>query len=578
MTSSTGPTIGVCMVIYNEPEEVVRRALQSVASIAHTIVVAHDGPCTNGALLVAKEFGAITAELPRKGMCEMHRAWTFAQAKTDWIFLLDADEFIDQNEQTYTRIREMISQNDVDGYNFPWEMWNGTRAFHSRGIQKICLVRRSALRYWGAPHEGLRVDGVVKRSPIYLRHRPTYHNYSWATANRKRDYWQKTHVPYFFPDDVEFAPFQDTTDAWVAFTQRVRNHPFLAIVWQPLKIFLGQMKNGLYTSVTGWNIALQQYVYYVVLYVRVWKEMRRRKKGRSVQHQTLFGRFASSAYITLHRIPGVKQVIDYGIQRCIPSSIRLPEKGMSLFLNPHDTVVSGAIFFGVYEPFEVSLFRAYLKPGMTVLDIGANLGYYTVIAAARVGASGRVIAVEPDKDNQYFLQKNVTENGLSHVTVVPVAVAATEGEAVLYMSSDNKGDHRVYPVEGSRQQQQIHTTTIDALMTQFDLTHVDVIKMDIQGAEGLALQGMQELLSKTASMAIFTEFWPEGLQKTGQDPLLFLQTFLSHGFVLLSINEEKGTLDDIEHIDVFAKKFEQRAYANIIALKGVSRSSFTSPV
>jgi hypothetical protein len=265
------------MVIYNESEEVVRRALQSVAPIAHTIVVAHDGPCTNGSLRMAKEeFGAIVAELPRQGMCEMHRAWTFSQAKTDWIFLLDADEFIDQTEETYQAIRGMVSRTDVDGYNFPWELWDGFTPLHLKAIQKICLVRRTALRYWGAPHEGLRVDGVVKRSSVYLRHRPTYHNYSWATANRKRDYWQKTHVKYFFPEEVEFAPFQDTPAAWIAFTKKVRQHPFLAIAWQPLKIFLGQMKNGFYASWTGWNIAAQQFVYYLVLYVRVWRMHRRR--------------------------------------------------------------------------------------------------------------------------------------------------------------------------------------------------------------------------------------------------------------------------------------------------------------
>lgn len=265
-------TISVCLVVYKEPESLMRRALESVKPIAHDIVVVHDGPCTDSTLRIAKEYGATVEELPHIGIAEPHRSRTFELAKGEWILQIDADEYIDEEQGVYDKLRDLVSDDAVDGYIFRWELWDGQKPFHSAGVQKLCLVRRDALRYWGVPQEGLRVRGHTMKAPLFLRHRPLYSNVSWETANKKREYWLRSHVPYFFPEEVRYYPFQDTTEAWVAHTNKVRAHPFVFLLFSPLKNFLGQLKNGLWTSWTGWNIALQQYVYYTVLYYRVWQK------------------------------------------------------------------------------------------------------------------------------------------------------------------------------------------------------------------------------------------------------------------------------------------------------------------
>ncbi len=275
MISSNHP-ITACLVVYQEKEDMLRRALQSVRPLVQDIVMVYDGVCDEVAQRLAKEFGATLEERPHIGIAEPHRSRTFELAKGEWIFQIDADEYLDGSPEVYAEIRRLVANPNVNGYIFQWELWDGKRPFHSQGVQKFCLARRSALQYWGIPQEGLRVGGAVKKTSLFLRHRPLYSNLSWETANRKRDYWLRSHVPYFFPEKVCYETFQDTPENWVLYTKKVRSHPLFFLLVYPVKNFLGQLKNGLFTSWTGWNIALQQYVYYSALYYRIWQEDRRK--------------------------------------------------------------------------------------------------------------------------------------------------------------------------------------------------------------------------------------------------------------------------------------------------------------
>jgi FkbM family methyltransferase len=96
-----------------------------------------------------------------------------------------------------------------------------------------------------------------------------------------------------------------------------------------------------------------------------------------------------------------------------------------------------------WEPEMTEEFRRRVKPGMTLADIGANVGYYTILASRLVGPTGKVLAFEPDEDNLAYLRKNLAENGCGNVQVYPFAVGAKDGEADLHQCPTNPGAHSI---------------------------------------------------------------------------------------------------------------------------------------
>lgn len=150
------------------------------------------------------------------------------------------------------------------------------------------------------------------------------------------------------------------------------------------------------------------------------------------------------------------------------------------------------IMYSQYEPFESSLVQKYLKPGMTVYNIGANLGYYTLLASECVGVGGKVFAFEPAPENFELLKRTVSENKLANVELFPSAVGAAKGSATLSLSQTNSGDHQLQNV-ASREHIVVNVTSIDAF-TSDGYTQPNAIIMDVQGAEFDVLRGASSSL------------------------------------------------------------------------------------
>ena len=193
--------------------------------------------------------------------------------------------------------------------------------------------------------------------------------------------------------------------------------------------------------------------------------------------------------------------------------------GNRLWIDPQDQgVASFLLTRGCYEPYEASLVQRLLRPGDCFVDVGANVGYYTVIAARAVGAAGRVFAFEPDPHNFLLLQRNVSVNNFDgRVTAVRCAIGAESGSCQLFLNEDNLGDHRI--VGGGDEFRGVIEVPLRTLDEAIDLNiPLSLIKMDIQGAELLALAGMQQLLKSNGDVIIFTEFWPAGIRLYGHEP------------------------------------------------------------
>jgi FkbM family methyltransferase len=195
----------------------------------------------------------------------------------------------------------------------------------------------------------------------------------------------------------------------------------------------------------------------------------------------------------------------------------------------------------VYEPFETEILQRLVQPGDTVLDVGANIGYYTLIFARRVGAAGRVIAFEPDPDNFALLRRNIQCNGYQNVTLVNAALSNQNGTVKLYLCDENRGDHRLYPSADRRRAIEVQALTADEFCQPF-AERLTFVKMDVQGAEGRVLQGMTEVLRRTAQCQLIFEFWPLGLQSAGDDPCEVLALLGRLGFEFHLLDEQRKEL------------------------------------
>ncbi len=192
---------------------------------------------------------------------------------------------------------------------------------------------------------------------------------------------------------------------------------------------------------------------------------------------------------------------------------------------------------GVWEPYESQLVLERLRPGSVFLDLGANIGYYTVLASQAVGSAGRVIAFEPEPGNFELLRRNAELNGLANATLVQAAASDQEGWTELYLSDTNQGDHRLYRNDGREKAVRVATHALDRWFATQD-PRVDLVKMDTQGFETQILRGMRGLLEANAGhLHMILEFWPFGLRGAGSDAADLIGLLEPYPFRVRKIDE-----------------------------------------
>ncbi len=169
-----------------------------------------------------------------------------------------------------------------------------------------------------------------------------------------------------------------------------------------------------------------------------------------------------------------------------------------------------------YEPVTTAWSLRALKRGDRVADVGAHIGYYTVLAARRVGAAGLVHAVEPCEENLRYLRCNVEANGLANVRIHAAAAGARAGRRLLQVteSSDSHGFY-AHPLATTRSTVEVAVQTLDALVG----APVRLVKIDVEGAEIDVLDGLRPLLRRTQGQMTFIVEWnPACARAAGHDP------------------------------------------------------------
>lgn len=268
-------------------------------------------------------------------------------------------------------------------------------------------------------------------------------------------------------------------------------------------------------------------------------------------------------YTVVLRPKPLRRLADAAIRAIVPT--RLSTGGATVALNPRDPVISGALTLRVYEKPETRFFCAACKPGMTVLDVGANVGYYTALAMVRIG-NGRVIALEPDKEAFEYLQATVAANAGAEAICIRKAASSERGAGTLYSSASNRGDNRLYANEFPGTVDEVEICTVDDLLAELDVAAADLVKIDVQGYEGRVLRGMSRLIRGARDITILMEFWPDGLRQAGDDPERLLAELESAGLELFEIGS-KGEAVALDRAGI-VRRHKGRSYTSIVAHKG----------
>lgn len=261
--------------------------------------------------------------------------------------------------------------------------------------------------------------------------------------------------------------------------------------------------------------------------------------------ESLMGAALPVAHVVASHIPGARKVIWRGYNFLTPNAERwMNVHGMPLLANIHDYGIGTRLFLrGGYAPGRVSEIRAIVKEGDVVIDIGANIGYFTILLARLVGPEGKVYAFEPDPRSCHLLQRTVERNGWTHVIVEQKAVSNKAGEFPLYQTP-SWTSNALTPSE--------HISTVNVQLVTLDdfLSNeqcISFVKMDMDGSEPLAIIGMSQLIQQSSGLRVLAEYQPGNLKQYLSEPLDFITIAEQHGLKLTAIlDTDKGRLPSLD--------------------------------
>lgn len=258
----------------------------------------------------------------------------------------------------------------------------------------------------------------------------------------------------------------------------------------------------------------------------------------------------------------VRQVLGHADQHVSPSPfhVRLspddvtyvPVGGIEVALDRADGSVSAPIIAsGEWEPHVERVLRAHLAPGSVFVDIGANVGWHSALAASVVGDSGSVYAIEPNPDNARLIAHTIERNGLQQVHLLPIALSDEIGFAKFRSAIGSNGG---FAGEDGRSIIDPSATIVPTIpLDDLDIPHVDVIKIDVEGAEPMVLRGATATIERDRPVIVF-EFSCEMTQRVaGVGPREHFAVFESYGYELSIIDQRGGGLVPVPDVDALLR-------------------------
>jgi FkbM family methyltransferase len=208
-------------------------------------------------------------------------------------------------------------------------------------------------------------------------------------------------------------------------------------------------------------------------------------------------------------------------------SVRLYGAEFHLDLSDH---IQRAVFMGTYEAIEANLLSRNLEAGMVFADVGANVGFYTALAASLVGSNGRVLAFEPSPYAYKRLLDLVTKNQLHNVTPINQGVADRPGRLQLYLGTGSRNHSPTMVAHANTDQFEVPVTTLDEITSELGIDRIDFLKVDVEGFEPRVLAGAHRLLAERRIGGLLVEFNEAWLKQAGTSSEALLAAITQAGF------------------------------------------------
>lgn len=206
-----------------------------------------------------------------------------------------------------------------------------------------------------------------------------------------------------------------------------------------------------------------------------------------------------------------------------------------------DMISQYVYYFGFWEPVVSRLMKERLRPGQSFVDVGANVGWYALMAARTVGPTGRVIAIEPSQSNLFWLKNNIKQNGFSNVRLITEAAWSSEAELPLFQGpAYNSGASTVVAsfadYKGCDQVGLVKARPLAAMLSPDEISTLRIIKIDVEGAEFEVIRGLEPVLDLAPQdLELFLELNPDEY-----DVEQLLKPFRQRGFRAFIIPNEYG--------------------------------------
>jgi len=233
-------------------------------------------------------------------------------------------------------------------------------------------------------------------------------------------------------------------------------------------------------------------------------------------------------------------------------------EGNRIYLDKQDSLFLS--IRGYHEKTATRIAKEHIKEGDTVIDIGANIGYYTLLFAKWVGPSGKVYAFEPEPSNFQLLEKNVEANNYENITIFQKAVSDKNDKLSFYISDESSAANQLFKPKKFSKIIEVDSIKLDEFLPPDQ--KIDFIKIDIQGAEGTAIKGMNSLLEHNPNTIIMQEWWPDAIKKYNMDSDEHLKILEKLGYSFYEIDGQNDVLKQIK-INELIEKYPNKFFEDI---------------
>jgi FkbM family methyltransferase len=239
----------------------------------------------------------------------------------------------------------------------------------------------------------------------------------------------------------------------------------------------------------------------------------------------------------LRRLPAGRYRLSETVAACRrqPFIARMPEPlgGFTFECDLRDAIAREVCLTGCYEPQETALMKALVPRGGTVVDVGANWGYFTLVASHLTGVAGAVLALEPDPRCFAALQRNLSRNRLRHARALPVAATDLAGDVRLHGYDPEGGNSGLSRLAGGDETAafvRVAGRRLDDVLHDERIGEVDVVKMDVEGSEPGAMKGLSAAIAGRRIRALILELHPAALARAGVTTGILFEPLLDAGY------------------------------------------------